>query len=65
MTLVLSGVLIWAEPGVVVLLPVLLVLLDLKDDRSFLRFTREHLRARRRARTDGPRSQEDPGPPTG
>jgi hypothetical protein len=60
-TLVLSGWLIWAAPGVVVVLPLLLLLLDVKDERSFLRFLWERLRVR----ADGPRSRKDPGPSVG
>ena len=63
-TLVLSGVLIWAAPGVMVVLPVLLVLLDVKDDRSSLRLAWERVRGRRE-RANGPRPQRDPGPSAG
>src|ERR1700712_162815 len=55
-TLVLSGWLIWAQPGVMAVLPVLLVLLDIKDERSFLRFAWERLRGRRPGSTNGPES---------
>ena len=65
LTLMLSGWLIWVEPGVMFALPALLVMLDLEDERSFLRFAWEGLRQRRRARTDGPRSHQDPGPSAG
>jgi hypothetical protein len=46
-TLVLSGWIIWVDGGIVAVLPVLLVLSDLKDDRSFLRWAFERVRARR------------------
>jgi hypothetical protein len=46
-TLVLSGWIIWVDGGIAAVLPVLLVLSDLKDDRSFLRWAFERLRARR------------------
>ncbi len=64
-TLLLSGWLIWLNPGVMFAAPVLLVVLDLKDERSFLLPAWKRLRAGRRARTDGPRSPEDPGPSVG
>lgn len=60
-TLVLSAVLIWVEGGAAVFLPVLLVLLDVKDDRSFLRFALDRLRGR--TRPDGPEPVKDSGPP--
>ena len=53
MTLALSISLVVAEPGVLVVLPVLLVLLDVKDERSFLRFVWERLRRRSRTTTEG------------
>ncbi|MCW2849351.1 MAG: hypothetical protein JWR90_3325 [Marmoricola sp.] len=46
-TLALSGLIIWVDGGFAAVLPVLLVLLDLKDDRSFLRSVYERRRARR------------------
>jgi hypothetical protein len=52
-TLVLSAWLIWVEGGIAVVVPVVLVLLDVKDERSFLRWAYERLRglsSRRRPR---------------
>ena len=45
-TLALSGWVIWVEGGVAVLLPALLVLLDVKDERSFLRWALLRVRGR-------------------
>ena len=45
-TLTLSGLVIWLEGGVAGFLPVLLVLLDVKDDRSFLRWVLTRVRGR-------------------
>lgn len=63
-TLALSGWLVRVEPGVLFALPALLVLLDVKDERSFLRLVWARLRGRW-THTDGPRSQRDPGPSAG
>jgi hypothetical protein len=52
-TLALSAWLIWVEGGIAVAVPVVLVLLDIKDERSFLRWALERLRglsSRRRPR---------------
>jgi hypothetical protein len=52
-TLALSAWLIWVEGGIAVAVPVVLVLLDIKDERSFLRWAFERLRglsSRRRLR---------------
>ena len=45
-TMALSGWIIRDEGGVALVLPALLVLLDLKDDRSFLRWAVDRMRRR-------------------
>jgi hypothetical protein len=45
-TLALSGLIIWREGGVAAALPVVLVLLDLKDDHSILRWASSRGRGR-------------------
>jgi hypothetical protein len=43
-TVALSAWLIWVEGGIAVVVPLVLVLLDVKDERSFLRWAFERLR---------------------
>jgi hypothetical protein len=43
-TLALSAWLIWVEGGIAVAVPLVLVLLDIKDERSFLRWAFDRLR---------------------
>ncbi len=63
-TMVLGAALVWVEGGAAVFLPVLLVLLDVKDDRSILRFAVDRVRkGRGAASANGPRPQKGPGPP--
>lgn len=63
-TMVLGAALVWVEGGAAVFLPVLLVLLDVKDDRSILRFAVDRVRnARGAAAANGPKPQKDSGPP--
>ncbi len=63
-TMVLGAALVWVEGGAAVFLPVLLVLLDVKDDRSILRFAVDRVRKGRGvAATNGPKPQKDSGPP--
>ncbi len=61
-TLALSGWLVGIEPGVLFALPALLVLLDVKDERSFLRYVWARLRGQGTRSVDGPRSQSDSEP---
>jgi hypothetical protein len=52
-TLLLSAWLIWVEGGIAAVVPLVLVLLDVKDERSFLRWAFDRLRglsSRRRPR---------------